>query len=331
MEKPEQPKTAKDEIILYFQISSWNIESIVREVNMVEDDKPLTLRLNTPGGNVMDGYALLSRLSDRKGETKIFVDGMAYSMGAYITLYGHETIASEMARFMFHKAAYPSYYEPNEQEQSEVKRINELLKAKMKAVLKDIPETTELIKKVFEADVRNDVYLTAKEAKKIGLIKEIRPLDLRVKAMIEEAEQLAAQYNKEITPEENSNINLNFKKMTIEQLKAENPALYAEIFEAGAKIGAEKEKDRVGSYLAFMEVNPTAVKAGIASGERMSDTQRSELAMDAFKHVQNAAEKSENAPVITTAGAVTKTETAEEKASLEIDAALGKTGLTLKK
>jgi ATP-dependent protease ClpP protease subunit len=323
----------KNEILLYFPIANWNIESIVREVNAIDDDAELTLRINTPGGSVMDGYSLLSRLSDRKGSTVIFVDGVAYSMGAYITLYGHSPVASEMARFMFHKAAYPSYYEPDDQEKSEVIRINGLLKAKMKEVLKDIPETKALISKVFEEGVRNDVYLTAKEAKKIGLIKEIRPLDLKVKAMIEEQAQLSARYGEgfeNVDLNNNSSNNLKNEKMTIEQLKAEHPAIYAAIVAEGERIGAANEKDRVGSFLAFVEVDAKAVKAGIDSGLKMSETQRSEFAMAAYKVQMNQEEVTVIPPVVTPPAPLVE-ETAEAKAEKEILAALGKTELTLKK
>ena len=323
----------KDEILIYSPIYSYTAEWLVREINTFADDAQLTLRLHTPGGGVIDGYAMLSRLSDRTGGTDVFVDGMAYSMGAYIALYGGVVIANEASKFMFHKAAYPSWYEPNEIEQQGLKDINAALKAKMIARLNDSVEAKELIKKVFEPDVRNDVYLSAKEAKKIGLVTEIRPLDLSVKARMDEEAKISAYYTEQSFDNQHKNNTFEpiktTSKMTFEQIKAEHPAVFAQIIAIGEASGTAKEKDRVGSYLAFMEAAPEAVKAGIASGNAMSETQRSEFAMAAFKAMANHTETTEQTAPVTTAAAPT-TDVVANQYEAELEASLTKQGLTLK-
>lgn len=307
---------AKNEIPIYTPIYSWMGEYIVREINKFEDAEELTIRLNTVGGEVLTGYAILSRLSDRKGKTNIFVDGMAYSMGAYMTLYANNVICSENARFMFHKAAYRSGYQPSEEEAQNLKDTNNTFKKKMQARLKNTPEAKELIKQVFEPDMRRDIYVDAKTAKKIGLVDEIRKLDSRVEAFMDEQAQLVAHYGKneqianefeKITfqvetkqPESSKNVNINAKtktmELTLEKLKAENPALYNEIFAKGEQSGVDKERDRVGSYLAFNDVAPEKVKEGIQSGNAMTETQRSEFALAMYAHKEEAKEGEEVPP-----------------------------------
>jgi len=328
----DKPQLAKNEILVYTQFYSYTAEWLVSQINNFADDAELKMRMHTPGGGVMDAFSVLSRLSDRKGATTIHVDGYAYSMGAYCCLYSNNVIANEQSRFMFHKAAFPSYYDASTDEQEDCKQKNAVLKAKMKARLNDTPEAAALIAKVFESDVRNDVYLSAKEAKKVGLVTEIQPLNLEVKAILEEQTRISAMWAK--NQEENAtfvaNNQINNEKMTIEQIKAEHPAVYSAIMALGEGVGIAKERDRVGSYLAFLEASPEAVKTGIASGVAMTETQRSEFAVSAYKSMINKTESSENPVAVATPAAPTATETATDKAMAEINASLGKTDLTLK-
>jgi len=336
METPEIK--AKKELYLYTPIWDEVAAELVEEINEFEDGDALTLRMNTPGGNVIDGYAILSRLSDRTGETTIFVDGYAYSMGAFMCLWANNVVASEMSDFMFHKASYPEWYQSSEQEQAKLKEMNAKFKAKMKSRFNDSALSKEIIAKVFESDVRNDVFVSPKDAKAIGLVTEIRTLDLGVKAKLETAMQIYATFQgkqNSITQNDTngtpngSGVIKNNVKMTIEQFKAEHPSLYAQVVEEGKQAGINAERDRVGSFLVFAETSPELVKAGIESGKAMSETQRSEFAMASFKIKANATEQTENPKPIETDDA-DKGETEAKRMSAEIEASLSNVGLTLK-
>lgn len=67
--------------------------------------------------------------------------------------------------------------------------------------------------------------------------------------------------------------------MTIAELKAAHPELVAQIEEAAIKA----ERDRVGSFMAFLKVDAEAVTKGIASGDPMSQTQLSEFSLKAIQ------------------------------------------------
>lgn len=329
---------AKNEIPLYSPIYSWVAESFVREVNTFPDDSELTIRINTPGGQVTTGYAMISRLSDREGAVKMYVDGIAYSMAAYMLLYSSNNVGSENSRYMFHKAAYPSYYEPNDAEQQELKRINAEFKTKMKSKLKDIPETKELISKVFESDVRNDVYLSAKEAKKIGLIHEIKKLDKEVKAYMDEQVEMLAFYTKKSEIENNTEkitnieVNKSNKKestMDVNELKSKHPDLYSQVFNSGVKTGVENEKDRVGAFLPYLDAAPEAVKKAISGDSNITETQRSEFAIALVKQANIKAEETEKIPPVNTAEDNLNNDAKAQKEK-ELDAMAEKNGLTLK-
>lgn len=320
---------AKKEILIYSPIYDYTAESIVEEINEFADEDTLTIRLHTPGGQVMSGYAVLSRLTDRKGAANVFVDGEAYSMGAYIALYGNEVIASEMAKFMFHKAAYPNWYEPTEMEKEQLKEINASFKVKMKSRFNDSQLAKDTIAKVFEPDVINDVYLSAKQAKEVGLVIKIKPLDLGVKAQIEQYTQMYASFEQQTTEVVASKPQI-LLNMNIQELKAQHPALFDEVFAAGRSAGAVAERDRVGSFLAFLDVDPKAVKAGIESGNPISETQRSEFALASYRLQANSIEQTENPKSVQTPNAPKKDD-AEAILFGEINAAVEKQGLNLKK
>lgn len=328
----------KKEVLMYGVLYSWAAEYMVNQINQFDDEDDITMRIATQGGIVMQGLALLSKLADRKGSVQMFVDGEAYSMGAFVLLYGINNIGSEASEYMFHKAAYPDYYQPNEQEQQLVKQTNERFKALMTKKLNKTPEAKALIAKVFEPDVRNNVFLTAEEALKVGLISEIKPIDLSVKALVDEYAQIAAlkddaikgnnikfaELQGESEKPELSNINQKQKKMTIDQLKAEHP----DVFKQVVALGVAQERDRVGSFLVFLDGSPAAVKKGIEDGHSMTETQRSEFAIASFRALANNAEATENPKPVNPA-TPTKEE-AEAKKQADIKAALEKQGLTLK-
>ncbi|MCK5613798.1 hypothetical protein KAR91_68675, partial [Candidatus Pacearchaeota archaeon] len=112
-------------------------------------------------------------------------------------------------------------------------------------------------------------------------------------------------------------------------LKAENPSLYAEILaegeKAGIKIGADAERDRVGSWTVFNEVNPDAVKTGIESGLQISAKQMSEFTLQIAKGEKIEAAKDDNPDTVDTEGKELTPEQIQAKKDTEaLDKELGK-------
>jgi ATP-dependent protease ClpP protease subunit len=64
---------------------------------------PLTLRINSPGGYVMEGLAIVAALRDYSGKITVYIDGLAASMGSVIAMAGDEIIIAEAALMMIHK------------------------------------------------------------------------------------------------------------------------------------------------------------------------------------------------------------------------------------
>jgi len=102
----------KAEIIIYGTIGGggfWDDGSSVSAKQFSDELKKLdpavneiTLRLNSPGGNVFDGIAIYNRLKQHKAKKKVYIDGLAASISSVIALAGDEIIIGEGALFMVH-------------------------------------------------------------------------------------------------------------------------------------------------------------------------------------------------------------------------------------
>lgn len=62
----------------------------------------ITVRLNSPGGDVFDGITIYNRLKQHKAKIIVHIDGLAASIASIIALAGDEIIMGEGALYMIH-------------------------------------------------------------------------------------------------------------------------------------------------------------------------------------------------------------------------------------
>lgn len=80
-----------------------NAYSLKEALEMI-DTPNLTVRINSYGGEVAEGLAVYSLLSDFKGHVKTIVDGYACSAASIIFMAGEERIVPENGLLMIHNA-----------------------------------------------------------------------------------------------------------------------------------------------------------------------------------------------------------------------------------
>ncbi len=291
---------AKNEVYLYERLNSYSAKEIVSQLNEFGEE-PFTLRMDCPGGNVSSGWAILSKISEMTQEKTLIIDGEAMSMGAYMTLFFEKVVANDTSEFMFHKAAYPSYHDPSAEEEEALKKINDIFKKKMEAT--SVPK--DVIAKIFTSDVRHDIHISAADAKKYGIVTELRNLDVAEKtrmkavAFADTCSRRGISLDKVKTAEVTANINnknnnLNSKDiMDLNKLRVEHPSVYAEAVAAGA----DQEKKRANSFLAHVKVAKDScaersIKA-IKDGEIYIDAM-AEITVLAISEIQKVAMTSEN-------------------------------------
>lgn len=325
------------QILLYSGIYSYTAENFINEMEAAKNDD-VEARMNTNGGSPEDAWGMIAKWKEHKKGKSIKVDGRAYSTGAFMLLYADNVEALDVSQFLIHRAAYPSYLERDVEFMTEDRKkslgiINTALRAAMEAkidVVKFTNITGKTLDEVFSTESRIDVTLTAAEAKEIGLINKVIPLTPQISAEIDSYYAIAASHDPNAqkpitatpapTPAQIQNSNQN--KMTVEQLKAQHPDVFAQITASAVAT----ERDRVGAWLAFAEADVKAVVEGVKKGENLSQTAMAEFAMKAFSAKQVAAIEGEATPNITTgaeAAPTTEYQKTLAKFEEETDKALG--------
>ena len=282
------------EIFLYNDISEFTAEMFNRQLSNREG-QDVNIRMTTRGGYTPAGVAMISGMDRFTGNIKMSVDGDVSSMGAFMLLYADEVEMSDMAEIMFHKAAYPSWYTPTDSEKENLKRENNRYKKKMEQRLGEAAK--ELIDEIFKEDVRNDVYLTANKAKKIGLVNKVIKLTPSQKAAYQSQYLTVtkAAYDEYREEKETSNTSdkqkTNKMEITQEELDRKIAEAHAKGYQEGHADGKKAETERQSAWDAFADVDPEAVKKGKASGEEMPRSEELRLlrmasAKDAQKELE---------------------------------------------
>ena len=95
------------ELYLFDEIGGWGISArdFAAQLKEVPASSKITVRINSPGGNVFDGLAVHSLLAARKETVTCQVDGLAASIASVIALAGSKTRASKNALVMMHDPA----------------------------------------------------------------------------------------------------------------------------------------------------------------------------------------------------------------------------------
>ena len=148
---------------------------IVRE--LLEAEKLYTtieVRINSPGGEVYTGIAIFNALRSSKADIRIFVDGIAASMGAVVALCGRHIEASKYAKFMFHGASGGCWGNRKEIEQylEELDKTDNIL---CRMLSQKCGKTEEEIREAYFDG--KDHWFTAEEALALGFIDGIYDAD----------------------------------------------------------------------------------------------------------------------------------------------------------
>ena len=145
-----------------------------------DNDKPITLYINSAGGNVTDGLALhdvIRQIIARGIEVVIIVQGMAYSMGSIVL-----QAASEGRRFSF-PHSWIMIHEPAKwagwQSTTAAAQHLERLKQMQDQIYRILSARSgKPLRQIIRDTKRNDFYLDAQKAQEYGLIDAIVPGEL---------------------------------------------------------------------------------------------------------------------------------------------------------
>ena len=132
--------------------------------------KDITLYVNSPGGSVVDGLAIIDTMNHIKNDVSTVCVGMAASMGAMILSAGTKgkRFALPNSEVMIHQPL--GGYEGQASDiEIRSKRIMEMKHNLYKMLVKNTGQTMDKIVK----DADRDFFMTADEAKKYGIVDKV--------------------------------------------------------------------------------------------------------------------------------------------------------------
>lgn len=135
-----------------------------------DSEKDIYIYINSPGGYVHSGMAILDTMNFIKPEIHTICVGMAASMASIILAYGEKGKRSilENAEVMIHQPLGGAEGQATEIEIS----AKHILMNKEK-LIKMISERSGQTEKKVEDDMDRDYYMTADEAKKYGIVDKV--------------------------------------------------------------------------------------------------------------------------------------------------------------
>lgn len=319
-----------EKIFLYSGIYNWNVEEILQKMNDFGDDKDITYRLNSGGGDVFAAQGWLADMRKRKGKNIGAIEGNASSMAFMLAISMDSCTALETSKALIHRAYM---WVSNEEDRKMLEDVNEQFKSAIRAKL-NVPALEQRLGMSLDAffyageknEVRHEAWLSASDMVAIGLVKEedvlkITPelaADIGIKktAMFDgyreniTPQTVVASQTANVTQVDNSNNNnQNNKKMDTAEVKAAQDA------------AVQAEKARVEAWMVFADVDLAKVKAGIESGKDITAKEMGEFVLARTNAINLNAIENNSPDAVTTAEeqrvAAQKEVEQEEKALLE--------------
>jgi ATP-dependent Clp protease, protease subunit len=165
------------DVYLIGDIDKDTARHVIERVREMANDnnRPITLYINTAGGNVTDGLAIhdsIRQLVNRGIQVTIVVQGMAYSMGSVVL-----QAASEGRRFsqphswiMIHEPAKWAGWQSTSAAAQHLDRLKQM-QAQIYQILSK--RSGKTLRHIIRDTKRTDFYLDAARAKEYGLIDDI--------------------------------------------------------------------------------------------------------------------------------------------------------------
>ncbi|MDV7192594.1 head maturation protease, ClpP-related [Mycolicibacterium fortuitum] len=146
-----------------------DVNELVHEIEALDDDAELDVRINSPGGAAWDGLTLANAIMRHPGRTTTHVDGLAASAASLIALAGDDVVISKYGQMMLHNAR-GGLYSATAEELIDAGKTLQKLNGSMAEFYADRAggESTE-----WARAMKRETWYSAEEAKAAGLATEI--------------------------------------------------------------------------------------------------------------------------------------------------------------
>jgi len=174
--RKEQSDRLRD-VYLIGDIDKDSARAVIERLRELANDnkRPVTLYINSAGGNVTDGLAIhdaVRHLVSRGVEVTIVVQGMAYSMGSVVlqAASAGRRLAFPHSWIMIHEPAKWAGWQSTTAAAQHLDRLKQM-QSQIYRILAD--RSQKPLRQIIRDTKRNDFYLDAAKAKDYGLIDDI--------------------------------------------------------------------------------------------------------------------------------------------------------------
>ena len=142
--------------------------------------KALEIHVDSPGGDVFEGFAIASAIQRYAGETHVYVDGVAASAASYIAIMADKVTMNDFAAFMIHNAS--GIVIGN---RDDMRETADLLERLDNSIAVAISGRTGMGIEDVKAAMSAETWYFGDEAKEAGFCDEVVKTEKRAKATLE--------------------------------------------------------------------------------------------------------------------------------------------------
>ena len=145
----------------------------------LEEREPIIVWIDSPGGSVTSGMGVCNILEESETETIGIVCGNAASMACLLSMAFHKTYAFKDSIFLLHDGEFS--VDNSTAKFEDVIKLYYMLKEKTKNF---VTSHTNITPEYYEEIYRKELYLSAQEAKELGIIDGIIGEDIQLSEIL---------------------------------------------------------------------------------------------------------------------------------------------------
>ncbi len=149
-------------------IQFWNSED---EFNgtPVEKRMPIQVYIDSPGGSLTTSFLIVDAIKNSKTPVYTVAVGTAYSGGFFILIAGHKRLGFPNSTYLYHQGSATITGDAHNVELAASFYNN----YQMKQIKNHVLGSTKITDELYEKHIKDDWWIGAKKAKKLGIIDEI--------------------------------------------------------------------------------------------------------------------------------------------------------------
>lgn len=163
------------EVFLMEEVNRKSATDMIKQLmylDRIDTGKPVTMYINSPGGEVVSGLAVYDYIKVMKSPVNTVCMGSAASMGAILFLAGKERSMLKNSEIMIHDPSFSAGNISGKKPLEIQERLDQLMDTREK-LAGIIVERTGMTKKQVYQKTEKDSYLNAEESLKYGIATKI--------------------------------------------------------------------------------------------------------------------------------------------------------------